>query len=624
MIYPEHSHTLVMQSWNQTDRRAYKESRLHPDFSYNNGSDNADCNRSPGYRYQFSKNTTNRDFQQYFAARGYTENQILNQRCLYMFDDFVKFAQTYSSYKCTIQQLHAELKNLNIWQKAYHRVKGTYCIGLQKRIHFLYDQLDSIKIVQQQNNNSFLNNNDNHFPLLDGSCKRAIPVIYDHSVEMFASQRSEYNALESTYCAYTPSLSNAIEKRSEAYSNMTSGDYLHYATKSYNLNNNVEQLLSQYGHDTTRFTQCYGNQLEHVIHQESLNFLDRIDRLPRNSILHDHQEALIDFTVAMVDYNHEGLTNKAMDIGDLCWTLLDYGQAVTEGAALGVYSAAQDIVANPFNTALCIVAGKEVLVFQLSKVLYNVADIGVTALVNPNSAKEKWNKYTEPLNNIIDAIYKKEITLRDAIKGGTAFVVGWKAQGKLLGGLGKFCNTIKQKSIEFVKNNPLLKPAEYLTTPEGLLFKATAQSNKFQQTESTSSVEKLKNTVEKLSGTVWKNIKPTDKMYPGTKIPKSFEIAIGKQKFWVAPSATKHMKDYIIKNILTHTMPIDSQILLTTFEAAVKQAVTKGIVSRGETIIKSWQFGFDLSKKEGLLPTIYHANFKPEGWLPNIKYSNTI
>jgi hypothetical protein len=41
-------------------------------------------------------------------------------------------------------------------------------------------------------------------------------------------------------------------------------------------------------------------------------------------------------------------------------------------------------------------------------------------------------------------------------------------------------------------------------------------------------------------------------------------------------------------------------------------------------IIKSWQFGFGFSKKEGFLPTIYHANFKPEGWLPNTKYSKII
>src|SRR5690606_26993618 len=110
-------------------------------------------------------------------------------------------------------------------------------------------------------------------------------------------------------------------------------------------------------------------------------------------------------------------------------------------------------------------------------------------------------------------------------------------------------------------------------TPEGLLFKATAQSNKFQQSGQTNATSNLKNFVEKLTGTVWKNIKPTDKMYPGTKIPKSFEITVGKQKFWVAPNATKHMKDYITKKAPAYTMPIDSQILLTTFEAAVKQAV---------------------------------------------------
>ena len=43
------------------------------------------------------------DFQHHFARQGFTESEILNQRCLYMFDDFVKFAQTYSSYNSTIK-----------------------------------------------------------------------------------------------------------------------------------------------------------------------------------------------------------------------------------------------------------------------------------------------------------------------------------------------------------------------------------------------------------------------------------------------------------------------------------------------------------------------------------------
>jgi hypothetical protein len=75
-------------------------------------------------------------------------------------------------------------------------------------------------------------------------------------------------------------------------------------------------------------------------------------------------------------------------------------------------------------------------------------------------------------------------------------VVGYKAQGKLLGGLGKFCATIKHKSINFIKNNPLLNPQEYLTTPEGLLFKAAAKSNKSMPVEKADSSSGLKKTID--------------------------------------------------------------------------------------------------------------------------------
>jgi hypothetical protein len=583
----------------QTHSKNFTNNKSHHDFSHNRTWDNTNINKGSTDRHNFSGCTV-QNFQQHFTARGYTEKQILNQRCLYMFNDFVKFAQTYSSYKCTIQQLHAELKNLNIVQKAYCIVKGTYCPGLQKRIHFLYNQLSTLK---------------NEAPTY------TTPAWHEHSLETFPAQHAEYKALEATYNTYTPSLSNAIEKRVDAYKDMTESDYaMRYASKSYNLNNNGKQLLSRYEHDTTRFTQCYGNQLHHAIHQESLNILERIDSLPSNSILHDHQEALIDFTVAMVDYNHEGLTDKAMDIGDLCWTLLDYGQAVAEGAVLGAYSAATDILNNPIQATISIVAGKQVLAYQLSKVLYNVADIGVTAITDFDGAKNKWDKYAEPLNNTINAIYNKEITVRDAIKNGTAFVVGYKVQGKLLGGLGKFCNTIRQKSINFVKDSAFLTPQEYLTTPEGLLFKATAQSNKFQQPGQNNSAANLQNSVEKLTGTVWNNIKPTDPMYLGTKIPKSFELTVGKEKFWVCPNSTEHMLEYIQgkikehKKIITHNMPMNCQSLLTGFKSAVEQAVSQGIKYDTMIRIDCWEFRFGMPRKEGLLPTIYHANFKPQNW----------
>lgn len=221
-------------------------------------------------------------------------------------------------------------------------------------------------------------------------------------------QLAEYQELKVVYKEYSPLLAKAVESRINA--------------------------------------QRYGSQqLQHVIELESIQITTQARSLSLYSILYPYQGALINCATAVSDYNKEGLLDKAMCIADFCWSLLDYGQAIVEGVALGVYSAGHDILTNPVQATVSIVAAKQVLTFHLCKVLYNVADIGITAITNFDVAKEKWDRYAAPLNNIIDVINKKEITVRDAIKGGTAFVVGYKAQGKLLGGLGKFCKTIKHK-----------------------------------------------------------------------------------------------------------------------------------------------------------------------------------
>ena len=468
-------HAFVAHAFeHHTDNKFDHHNRSHADFSHEKSWNNG--NISPSHKHHF-KQYNAQDFKQHFTAHGYTEYQILNQRCLYMSDEFVKFAQTHSSYKSTIQQLHAELKKLNIIQKAYYTLKGTYCSGLQKRIQFLYSQLSTLKNITPTHNK---------------------PIIRDHSLETFQTQLFEYRELKTIYQEYSPSLSHAIDKRLDAYNNLAEADnFMHYASKSYNLDSNVKQLLHKYNHDTTRFTQYFGNKLQHAIHQESLDLLNQIDHISPNSMLYDHQEALVDFAVAIVDYNHAGLTDKATTVADFCWTLLDYSQAIAEGAALGIHSAVTDILNNPIEATISMVASKPLLVYQLSKVLYNVADIGVTAITNVKQAKDKWNKYAAPLNTVIDKIYNKEISLRDAIKGGTALVVGVTAQGKLLGGLGKFCTTIKQKSITFAKNSSLLNPQEYVTTPEGLLFKATANANKLKQSGQ-ATASSIKNSIEKI------------------------------------------------------------------------------------------------------------------------------
>jgi len=408
-------------------------------------------NQAHNLNNQFNRYSA-QNFHDYFETQEYSEQKILQERNLYMSDEFVKYAQTYQSYSNEIQKLYNELKSLNAFQKAYRIAKGTYYSGLQKRIRFLYNKLNQHKDLQQINK----------------------------STDSLISK--------TTYQKYTPYLAQANEKRFQ----IINDNNVSKTHRIYNLSNSVDQLLKKYGHETSFFTQCVGSELQHTLHQESLDILHHINCLPFNSLLHDHQETLVNLTASIADYNHAGLIDKSMNIADLCWTLLDYSQAIAEGVIFGVNCAIEDIITNPLEVTASLVIGKHVLAFQLSKVLYNVAEIGITATVNFDKAQKKWNDYIEPLSTVIDGINNKEITVRDAIKNGTALAVNYKIQSKLLGTLGKFYTSIKQKSINFVKNNSLLTPQQYFATPEGLLLKATAQSTKLKQYTASS----LKNSID--------------------------------------------------------------------------------------------------------------------------------
>lgn len=80
-------------------------------------------------------------------------------------------------------------------------------------------------------------------------------------------------------------------------------------------------------------------------------------------------------------------------------------------------------------------------------------------------------------------------------------------------------------------------------------------------------------------------------MYKNTKIPKSFEIAVGSEKFWVHPNGTKHMVEYITRSN-THGMPMKSQTLLSSFQESVSKAVQQGIKYDEIMDIGNWELIF--------------------------------
>ncbi|PKE28816.1 hypothetical protein CWS43_20680 [Rahnella sp. AA] len=115
------------------------------------------------------------------------------------------------------------------------------------------------------------------------------------------------------------------------------------------------------------------------------------------------------------------------------------------------------------------------------------------------------------------------------------------------------------------------------------------------------------------TGTVFDSIKGTQPVYPGSVIPKSFEMTLPNgQKVWVHGNATEHMAEYAASKAVTHTpeaVRLASQQELRSFQAAVDTA-TKNNMPYGERITADgWQLEIKPPRAAGELPTIIHARY---------------
>jgi len=85
----------------ETYDKSFQDNKSHDDFFHNKSWDyHGTTHKLPFQNY------TAQDFKDHFVVHGDTETRILNQRCLYMFDEFVKFAQTYPGYNNAIKNIY--------------------------------------------------------------------------------------------------------------------------------------------------------------------------------------------------------------------------------------------------------------------------------------------------------------------------------------------------------------------------------------------------------------------------------------------------------------------------------------------------------------------------------------
>lgn len=256
----------------------------------------------------------------------------------------------------------------------------------------------------------------------------------------------------------------------------------HYVELFYQLDDASQKLLQQSYINIKDYRTCYGNQLQQQIHQECITLVAYTASIVPQSPIFAYQSSIVEYIEAARLYNKAGLTYEASAINDFCFTLLDYGKALLEGAQDGLMSVIDDITKNPLPTlttaALSTVAGEYLLAYQLSKLVYGILKLGATALINPQQAKMNLNEYFTPISSVIEALNNKEITLRTTIKAAATLTISIQAQAMLAKGCSKLYSTAKAQALHYITKNPLENPAQYMTTPENIGLRITHESCK--------------------------------------------------------------------------------------------------------------------------------------------------
>ncbi len=386
----------------------------------------------------------------------YVITNIMHQEKLYAHKNFIDFIKKFDWYEDELLALHDKVMHRHdSWKSFFKKKFSDQVIAalVSERNRIVNARRDKRK--REVEATVIKNNFQSELPGIQG----------------MVNEQQELHEIANTYNLHNK---NHYETRLAALEDVLNSRS--YTQQSYSFNNDALTLLSQVGCSAEQYKTNYGNQLQQVIHRECIDIVSQAAQLSVHSPLYDYKNSLVNFTDSARSYNQEGLSGRAIQINDFCYALLDYGSAIVEGIACGVIGAAKDMLNHPVQTALCVVAGEYVLAYQLLKVTTNLVSIGISYAFDKEAGAQQWHEYIEPITNVISAITNKKLSLRDGFKGAAALGTGMYAQGKMLKRLNSFYNTTKTKALEFVKNNPLATPAEYMTTSDGVLFKATQES----------------------------------------------------------------------------------------------------------------------------------------------------
>ncbi|WP_246835533.1 polymorphic toxin-type HINT domain-containing protein, partial [Micromonospora sp. MH33] len=114
------------------------------------------------------------------------------------------------------------------------------------------------------------------------------------------------------------------------------------------------------------------------------------------------------------------------------------------------------------------------------------------------------------------------------------------------------------------------------------------------------------------TGTVWDAIRGTQPNYPGTELPKSFELSLDAAEVWVHPNATEHIAEYANGLIKSGHGPeqvkVAVQAQLSSLQAAVNEATKNGVPLNQMMVVGDWELEFS-KRATDRLPAVKHARY---------------
>ena len=169
-------------------------------------------------------------------------------------------------------------------------------------------------------------------------------------------------------------------------------------------------------------------------------------------------------------------------------------------------------------------------------------------------------------------------------------------------------NLSEQQAVIAEMGMPTASEMFLITLPAGLVGGGTAGQGakagaKTGLKSATSSAAKM--------GTVWDGVKATQPVYPGSVLPKSFELTAGNTKVWVHGNATEHIAEYasgLASRGATRTqVDLATQAQLESLQSAVTQATRGGVPYGGTVRAGGWELAFGAPRSAGQLPVLKHA-----------------